>query len=70
LPSVYFAKASLLGTLCIDQNLELVHVRAKINELMQDKNPTCAQSGADNTSVTTKFASLDWCFVDCKSRLS
>ena len=27
-----------MGRLCIDQNLELVHVRTKINELLQEKN--------------------------------
>jgi hypothetical protein len=62
-----FCSALLLGSLCIDQNLELAHVRAKINDLMQDRNYSSAQSGADNTCVTTTFVSLDWCFVDCKS---
>ncbi|CAG2106022.1 unnamed protein product [Medioppia subpectinata] len=55
----------LVGTLCIDQNLELVHVRAKINDLMRDKSYSSVQSGADNSCVTTKFVSShDWCFVD------
>lgn len=66
----YTITATFLGTLCIDQNLELVHVRMKINELMlraEDKSSGTAHCGADNTSVTNKFVSLDWCFVDCKS---
>jgi len=61
-----FCSAQLLGSLCIDQNLELAHVRPKINDLMQDRNYSSAQCGADNTCVTTNFVSLDWCFVDCK----
>lgn len=58
-----------LGMLTIDQNLELVHVRTKINELVKDESvfTTIVEYRSENADrVSPNVLSPDWCFVDCK----
>ena len=53
-----------MGRLCIDQNLELVHVRTKINELLQEKSEASSIVSSqkkvlesDNINTTTNIGS-------------
>lgn len=102
--------ATLLGTIAIEQNLELTKVRTRINDLMKEKglcvvgtpelgsltiqaqlpNVTSTNNSSttspvknsptnvslpstsfnspayvSSSSMTNKFVSNDWCFVDC-----
>ncbi len=114
--------ATLLGSITIEQNLELIHVRTRVNDLMKEKgfsvvgapevcsvasslavaalgggtgsntsspsktaaslasvnlttlpstsfnSPVCVSSSSAS-SVSSKFVSNDWCFVDCKCQV-
>ena len=70
--------ALLLGILTVKPDLELDHVRTRINQMVQakDKGGDQAEAPSEVTRVDNDFKryrientlslSPDWCFVDCK----
>lgn len=72
--------ALLLGTLTIKPDLELDHVRSRINQMVCDKPGTNRLDASDDSMAhstdsdfkeryrieNTLSLSPEWCFVDCK----
>lgn len=66
--------ASHLGTLTIEPDLELIHVRSQINNMVHGKRRLSRvgdETFRNVNDIRNSFnLSPDWCFVDCKSEKS